>query len=100
MHKILFVCYGNICRSPMAQMVMEHIVKLNKDKNFMIDSCATSTEEIGNSMYYMTQKTLEKNNIEILSHYARQITDVDYQKFDYIICFDNRNKNLQYRKIE
>ncbi len=91
MHKILFVCYGNICRSPMAQMVMEHIVKLNKDKNFMIDSCATSTEEIGNSMYYMTQKTLEKNNIEILSHYARQITDVDYQKFDYIICFDNNN---------
>lgn len=91
MSKILFVCYGNICRSPMAQMIMEHVIKENNDHNFIIDSCATSTEEIGNTMYYLAKETLEKNNIEILPHYARQITKEDYKNFDYIICFDNNN---------
>ena len=97
MIKILFVCHGNICRSTMAQCVMSDIVKKEGcDDQFIIDSCATSREEIGNGIHYGTRYELKKHNIEIIAHQARQIDITDAEKFDYIIGMDEANmRNLK-----
>ena len=68
MKKILFVCLGNICRSPMAEYVFKDIVKKEgKEKKFYIESAATSTEEIGSDMHYGTKEILDRYNIHIKS---------------------------------
>ena len=87
--KILFVCHGNICRSPMAEYIMKEIAK---NDNFTIESRATSFEEIGNDIYYLAKDVLRKNIIPFTKHYAKRITKEDYQKFDYIIVMDEYNK--------
>ena len=90
--KILFVCLGNICRSPMAEYIFKY---LTKDK-YIIESRATSTEEIGNDMHKGTKRELDIHNIPYKRHHAKQITKSDYHNFDYIICFDDYNlRNLQ-----
>ena len=97
MIKIMFVCHGNICRSPMAEFVMKKIVADNKlaDK-FLINSSATSTEEIGNGIYRGTKAKLTEMNIPFTSHHAVQITKDDYKNYDYIIAMDSMNlRNLQ-----
>lgn len=96
MKKIIFVCHGNICRSPMAEFVMKDLVKkANLQNDFFITSKATSTEEIGNGIHYGTINELKKHNIPIDSHFATQITKDDYDKFDFIICMDDNNlRNL------
>ncbi|MDO4191649.1 MAG: low molecular weight protein-tyrosine-phosphatase, partial [Bacteroidales bacterium] len=92
MKKILFVCHGNICRSVMAEMVMKHIVrKANREGEFLIDSCATSTEEIGNDIYPPAKQCLTAHNIPFTHHQARQIVLEDYQRFDLIILMDHNN---------
>lgn len=92
MTKILFVCHGNICRSPMAECIMKKIVKDNgKEKDFVIESAATSTEEIGNCIHPGAKQKLEKMCIPIVEHVARQITEEDYQKYDIIIGMDVEN---------
>ena len=88
MTKILFVCHGNICRSPMAEYIMK---SLCKDENVYISSCATSTEEIGNDLYYETKRILDKHHIAYGKHSARQITKQDYNNFDYLIVMDDYN---------
>ena len=71
MQKILFVCLGNICRSPMAEYVFKDIVAKNgKEDNFYISSAATSTEEIGNDMHYGTKEKLLEHNITFQKHKA------------------------------
>lgn len=93
MHKILFVCHGNICRSPMAEFVMKDLVKnANLENDFLIDSKATSTEELGNSVHPGTLKKLAQEGIPTFPHKARQLSKDDYQKYDFIIGMDSWNK--------
>lgn len=91
MVKVLFVCLGNICRSPMAEYVFKHMVKKNKVEDIYIDSAATSSEEIGNSMHYGTRNKLKEMNIEYGNHIVKKLTKQDYDKFDYIIGMEEQN---------
>lgn len=92
MIKVLFVCHGNICRSPMAQFVMQKMVDdMGLHDSFEIDSAATSREEIGNGIHYGTRQKLREMNIPFTEHYARQITTKDYSYYDYIIVMDSNN---------
>ena len=92
MKKILFVCLGNICRSPMAEFVFKDLVKKNgMEDEFIIDSAATSYEEIGNGIHIGTRKQLDKEHIEYDNHRARRVTVEDYQNFDYILGMESRN---------
>ncbi len=92
MIKIMFVCHGNICRSPMAEMVMKHLVKSNGISHmFDICSSAVSYEEIGNPVHSGTINTLSSHNIICEPHLAVRLTPTDVQKFDYIIVMDRSN---------
>lgn len=89
---ILFVCLGNICRSPMAEFIMKHIVSENgMSDNFFISSAATSDEEQGNGMHYGTRRVLTDKGIPFTQHFAVKITKEDYNKYDYIIGMDQSN---------
>ena len=94
--KILMTCHGNICRSPMAQFVLQDMVnKLGIAEHFTIDSRATSTEEIGNPPHRGTVNKVREVGIPVLPHRAAQITWNDYLNFDYIIGMDTWNmRNL------
>lgn len=86
----MFVCHGNICRSPMAEFIMKDLTK--NDSNFHIASSATSREEIGNSIYSPAKKILNMHHITYTNHYARQLEASDYDKYDYIIIMDTNNE--------
>ena len=97
MHKILFVCLGNICRSPMAEFIMKQMVEQRgiADK-FYIESCATSNEEVGNPVYPPARQVLQSRGINCSAKRARRITKGDYDRFDYIVCMDSNNlRNLK-----
>ena len=90
--KILFVCHGNICRSPMAEFVMKDMVKkAGLEAQFEIASAATSTEEIGNSVHWGTQKKLVKVGISCKGKTAHQMTKRDYAEYDLLIGMDRAN---------
>ncbi len=92
MVKILFVCHGNICRSPMAEFIMKDIVnKKGIADMFEISSAATSTEEIGNPVYPPARAKLKEHNISCDGKTARQMTAADYTYYDYIIAMDRFN---------
>ncbi len=92
MTKILFVCHGNICRSPMAEFVMKDLVqKQGLTADFVIASAATSTEELGNPVYPPVRRLLEEHGISCEGKRARQITKNDYRTFDLIIGMDMAN---------
>ena len=97
MIKVLFVCLGNICRSPMAEYVFKDMVKKKGlEKQFSIASAATSYEEIGNDMHYGTKDKLEEKGIPYAKHKARRIEKQDYEKYDYIIGMEESNiRNIQ-----
>ena len=88
--KILFVCWGNICRSPMAEYIFKDMVKKEglADK-FYIESAATSTEELGNPVYPPARDELRRHGIDCSGHRARQVRRDDYDKFDYIIAMED-----------
>ena len=101
MIKILFVCHGNICRSPMAEFILKDIVsKLDIADQFEIASAATSTEEIwngiGNPVYPPAKKELAKHGIDCSGKRARQLCMQDYQYYDYLIGMDSNNiRNME-----
>lgn len=92
MKRIIFVCHGNICRSPMAEFVMKHLVRQAGCENkFEIASAATSTEEIGNEVYPPARKKLAEHGISCAGKTARQLTKADYQHYDLVVAMDNNN---------
>lgn len=102
MMKILFVCHGNICRSPMAEFIMKDMVKRKEIENeFVIASCATSTEEIwgdiGNPVYPPAKAELEKHKISCEGKRAVQLKKSDYGKYDLLIGMDGMNIRNMHR---
>ena len=92
MIKILFVCHGNICRSPMAEFVMKDLVKkAGLEWAFEIASAATSTEEIGNPVYPAARRKLAEHGIGCAGKTARQLRKEDYEHYDYLIGMDSAN---------
>ena len=92
MKKILFVCHGNICRSPMAEYVMKYLVEQAQlTDQFLIESAATSTEEIGNPVYPPARRKLAEHGISCQGHAARQMTRADYQRYDLLVGMDSAN---------
>ena len=92
MKKILFVCHGNICRSPMAEYVMKYLVEQAQlTDQYMIASAATSTEEIGNPVYPPARRKLAEHGISCNGHAARQMTRADYSRYDLLIGMDSAN---------
>ena len=92
MLKILFVCHGNICRSPMAEFVMRDMIKkCGLDGKIVTASAATSTEEIGNPVHSGTRRKLREHGISTDGKYAVQLTKSDYGKYDYLIGMDSAN---------
>lgn len=101
MIKILFICHGNICRSPMAEFILKDMVeKMGRADEFYIESAATSTEEIwhgvGNPVYPPARDILAKHGISCEGKRARQVKYEDYDKFDLLIAMDSNNiRNLR-----
>lgn len=97
MVRILFVCHGNICRSPMAEFVMKDLVrKAGRVEEFSIASAATSTEEIGNAVYPPARRMLAAHGIDCTGKTARQLRKADYAQYDYLIGMDQANfRNMQ-----
>ena len=97
MKKILFVCHGNICRSPMAEFVMKDLAeKAGLAAQFHIESAATSREELGNPIYPPARRKLAEHGIACGGHAARQLTQSDYKEFNLLIGMDNANlRNMQ-----
>ena len=92
MIKILFVCHGNICRSPMAEFVMKDLVKKsNLEAQFHIESAATSREELGNPVYPPVKRKLAEHGIDCAGKTARQLRASDYAEYDLLIGMDSAN---------
>jgi protein-tyrosine phosphatase len=98
MIKLLFICHGNICRSPMAEFVMKDLVKKARlEKDFQIASAATSIEEIGRPLYPPARRKLDEHGIRCDGHSARQLTNQDYDEYDLLIGMDQANLRSMYR---
>ena len=97
MHKILFICHGNICRSPMAEFLLKDIVnKRGLADAFEVASAATSREEIGNPVHYGTRNKLAQFGISVAGKHAVQVTKRDYEHYDLLLVMDSNNiRNLR-----
>ena len=92
MTRVLFICHGNICRSTMAQFVFADLTRRRRvDHLFIIDSAATSREEIGNPPHHGTVRKCREKGVPVLTHYSTQLTRADYDNYDYLIGMDNWN---------
>lgn len=92
MKRILFICHGNICRSPMAEFIMKNLVRENHcEDRYLIDSAAVSTEELGNGIYPPAKRILHKYGVEFDNHRAWQIRRSDYDRYDMLILMDQSN---------
>ncbi|MBO4989015.1 MAG: low molecular weight phosphotyrosine protein phosphatase [Clostridia bacterium] len=98
--KVLIVCHGNICRSPMGEMMLKQKVKERNLSGFFIDSAAGSSEELGNSIYPPARRTLERHGVPYTDHRARKMTKADYEAFDVILVMDEENVRLLRRIVE
>ena len=92
---VLFVCHGNICRSPMAEFILEDMVRKMGRDDFFIESAAVSREEIGNPIYPPAKRCLSGHGVPFDSgKTARQVVAADYDRFDLIVCMDEWNVRL------
>jgi protein-tyrosine phosphatase len=92
MTKLLFICHGNICRSPMAEFVMKDLVKqAGRARDFSIASAATSREELGNPVYPPARRKLAEHGLACAGKTARQVTQADYAAYDLLIAMDQAN---------
>jgi protein-tyrosine phosphatase len=92
LNKIMFVCHGNICRSPMAEFIMKQIVKQHgMEVRFEIASSAISSEEIGNDIHPGTKLKLLQNGIPYMHRQAVRLTAADYDYYDLLVCMDSEN---------
>ena len=93
MTKILFVCHGNICRSPMAEFVFKRLAaEAGRGGEFAAESAATSREEIGNDVYPPAQRCLRAHGVPFTRRRARQVTDADYDEYDLIVIMEEYNR--------
>ncbi len=92
MIRIMFVCHGNICRSPMAEFVMKRLVhEAGREEEFFIRSSATSTEELGNPVYPPARRELAKHGIDTTGKVSVRLAAEDYEKYDFFIGMDSAN---------
>lgn len=98
MQKVLFVCHGNICRSPMAEFIFKDLAReAGFESELHIESAATSSEEIGNPVHPKAQRLLARHGISCAGKKARRIRPQDFQEFDYVIAMDFENlRDLEY----
>ena len=100
MIKILFVCHGNICRSPMGEYILKDMVsRAGREGEFEIDSAAVSREEIGNGVYPPARRELLRRGVAVGDHRARQVTMADYRHFDRIYYMDKSNARFLARML-
>lgn len=100
MKRIMFVCHGNICRSPMAEFVMKSLVaKAHIGADLHIESSATSREEIGNGIYPSAAQVLSLHGVDFAGHRARQFTVADYNDFDMVVVMEDYNRRNLMRLI-
>lgn len=92
MIKVMFICHGNICRSPMAEYIMKDIVRQHhRDQDFLIESAATSSEELGRPVYPPARRLLQQHGISCDGKIALQFRPSDYDRYDMIILMDHNN---------
>ena len=100
MVKILFLCHGNICRSPMGEFILKDMVtRAGRGGEFEIDSAAVSREEIGSGVYPPARRELERRGVPCGSHHARLVTMADYRHFDRIYYMDKSNARYLARML-
>lgn len=101
MHKILFICHGNICRSPMAEMIFKNLLRERKmEQRFFVASAATSREEIGNPVYPPARAELARHGVAVERRGARQVTRQDYAEYDLLIAMDHFNLRNLHRMLD
>ncbi|MBQ0083367.1 MAG: low molecular weight phosphotyrosine protein phosphatase [Clostridiales bacterium] len=100
MYNIVFVCLGNICRSPMAEFIFLDMLKKEElQDKIAVSSAGTSSEEQGNGLHYGAQNELKKNGIPYSYHVAHKITDEEYKNADMVIVMESRNRDSLVRRF-